>query len=100
VDASYQIIIDDMSAYYKENIHIYEEEQRILEREMRNAYNIRGFEFGSMGGYYTYSEVVTELDSMRLIYPNLVSAKQSIGLSLEGRDIWMAKISDNPDVDE
>ncbi|MHB2149836.1 M14 family zinc carboxypeptidase [Calditrichota bacterium LG25] len=59
-----------------------------------------GFEYGSMGGYYTFDEVVNELDSMRLNYPHLITAKQSIGKSIENRDLWMVKISDNPDVDE
>ena len=59
-----------------------------------------GFEYGSMGGFYTYDEVVSELDSMHLNYPNLTSGKQSLGLSIENRDLWMIKVSDNPDVDE
>jgi carboxypeptidase T len=62
--------------------------------------NTRGFDFGSMGGYYTFDEVVAKLDEMRSTYPNLITAKQSIGHSLENRNIWMVKISDNPDVDE
>jgi len=59
-----------------------------------------GFEFGSMGGFYTWSEVIERLDFMRTNYPNLASAKFSIGQSHEGRDIWAVKISDNPDTDE
>ncbi len=59
-----------------------------------------GFEYGSMGGFYTFDEVVQELDSLRLKYPNLISVKQSIGKSIENRDLWFVKISDNPDVDE
>ena len=49
---------------------------------------------------YTFDEVLIELDSMRLLYPSLISAKQSIGTSIEGKDIWIVRISDNPDVDE
>ena len=37
--------------------------------------NIDGFSFGSMGGFYTYNEVVQKLDSMRIQYPNLISVK-------------------------
>ena len=33
-------------------------------------------------------------------YPNLITAKDSIGASVQGRTIWAVKISDNPDVDE
>lgn len=69
-------------------------------KEMLAGSQVRNFEFGSMGGYYTYVEVMAELDSMRLLYPNLITVKQSIGLSHEGRHLWMVKISDNPDVAE
>ena len=60
----------------------------------------RSLGYGSMGGFYTYSEVVAKLDEFRSNYPNLISAKMSIGQGREGRDIWAAKISDNPDVNE
>ncbi|HGY56371.1 MAG TPA: T9SS type A sorting domain-containing protein [Caldithrix abyssi] len=59
-----------------------------------------GFEYGSMGGYYTFSEVKAELDSMRLMYPNLITEKVSIGTSQLGNNLWMVKISDNPDIAE
>ncbi len=58
------------------------------------------FGSGSMGGYYTLSEIGSVLDQMRAAYPNLISAKQSMGTSIEGRDLWWVRISDNPDVDE
>ena len=59
-----------------------------------------GFDLGSMGGFYTLAEVGAKLDEMKNDFPNLITAKASIGTSVEGRDIWMAKISDNPDIDE
>ncbi len=59
-----------------------------------------GFELGSMGGNYTLAEYEAELDSLHLLYPDIVSEKESIGQSVEGRDIWMVKISDNVDQDE
>jgi hypothetical protein len=58
------------------------------------------FALGTYGGYFTFAELQTILDQMRTLYPNLVSAKSSIGTSIEGRPILMVKISDNPDVDE
>ncbi|MCB9247636.1 MAG: hypothetical protein H6613_03425 [Ignavibacteriales bacterium] len=53
-----------------------------------------------MGGYYTYNEVVQLLDTLQMLYPNLISVKDSIGKSVEGRTIWAVKISDNPDIEE
>jgi Zinc carboxypeptidase/GEVED domain/Secretion system C-terminal sorting domain/Fibronectin type III domain len=58
------------------------------------------FGLGTYGGYYTFAELQTILDQMRTYYPNLISAKSSIGTSIEGRPVFMVKISDNPDVDE
>ncbi|MEQ8764019.1 MAG: M14 family zinc carboxypeptidase [Planctomycetota bacterium] len=58
------------------------------------------FANGSMSGYYTYSEMVAELDRMQSLYPSLITAKFSIGNSLQGRTIWAVKISDNPGTDE
>jgi len=55
----------------------------------------RGFELGSMGGNYTFNEMIVKLDELHERYPSLVSEKQSIGQSHQGRDIWAVKISDN-----
>lgn len=55
---------------------------------------------GSMGGYYTNSEIETMLDDWAVQYPNIITPKMSIGTSIEGRDIWAVKISDNPNIDE
>ena len=53
-----------------------------------------------MGGYKTYAEIVAELDSIHAAYPEITTAKFSIGNSHQGRPMWVMKISDNPDVDE
>ncbi|NQV16155.1 T9SS type A sorting domain-containing protein [bacterium] len=96
----FHFVIDDVIEHYLEFIRIPDAEMPRLQREMREEYEVEGFEFGSMGGYYTFAEVAAELDSMRLLYPELISEKFSIGLSVEGRDLWASRISNNPDVDE
>lgn len=53
-----------------------------------------------MGGYHTFAEIVTVLDSIHTDHPAITTAKFSIGQSLQGREIWVMKISDNPGVDE
>lgn len=71
------------------------------------------FNLGSMGGYLTYQEVLDELDAMRALFPNLISAPQNISNfltqgnpdnsvtpSIGGNPIKWIRISDNPDVDE
>ena len=56
--------------------------------------------FGSVLGYPSFDEVVAQLDSMRTLYPALISARMSLGQSVEGRDVWMVEISDSPGLDE
>ncbi len=58
------------------------------------------FAAGSMGGYYTFAEIQSVLDQIAAAHPSIASAKTSIGTSVEGRPLWMLKVSDNPGVDE
>jgi len=97
---NYEIIIDDWMSYYENLPKLTEKEKQDIIRQSKEEMNVGGFGFGSMGGFYILSEVNAELDSMRLLYPNLITAKSSIGNSIENRAINMVKISDNPDVNE
>ncbi|MBK7090266.1 MAG: immune inhibitor A [bacterium] len=54
----------------------------------------------SMGGYRTLSEIELAMDSIATANPLIVRPKWSIGNSLEGRPIYVMKISDNPLSDE
>jgi carboxypeptidase T len=58
------------------------------------------FQTGSMAGYYTWEEMLAELDEMAALYPALISAKDTIGLSVEGRPLYFVRISNNPAVDQ
>jgi hypothetical protein len=53
-----------------------------------------------MGNYKTLAEIYAHIDSVIAAHPDIVSPKLSIGQTLEGRDIWAIKISDNPETDE
>jgi len=75
--------------------HTYEVIQRDMEASQ--AYADKGAGFGI---YHTWSENIAFVDSLRLLYPQVVSAKWSLGQTLEGRDIWCFRVSANPDVDE
>ncbi len=89
---SYKILVPDMKADYL---------KRSSSVEMQKTETVpTGFEYGSMGGYCTFDEVVSELDSMFLMYPNLITQKQSLGITENGNNLWMVKISVNPTVDE
>ena len=79
---------------------IHENLEEFYVSRLDNEYEHRDFELGSMGGYYTFAEIEEQLDKLYTNYPSLITEKVSLGFSLEGRDIWMVKISDNPDIDE
>ncbi len=75
----YEVVIGDLARHY--------------ERQLASGpFNALGFGLGSMGGHYTLQEVMQQLDSMRLLYPNLITARDSIGRSQQGRAIWAVKI--------
>jgi hypothetical protein len=73
----YQIVIPDMERFYAEQ------------------YGDR-----TMGGFRTWTESVAFLDSIHALYPNITTAKFSLGNTIEGRPMWAIKVSDNPEVDE
>lgn len=60
------------------------------------------FALGSMGGFFTYAEIIANIDTMLAKYPNLISAKSPISTTktIQGRDIYWVRISNNPTVDQ
>jgi hypothetical protein len=54
----------------------------------------------TMGGYSTFPEILARIDSLHAALPNIVSARDSIGPTYQGRAQWVFKISDNVNVDE
>jgi len=81
----HDILINDMTQYF-------------LDRNVQEV--SRDFELGSLQGNYTFSEVVEKMDTLVILYPDIVAEKDSIGTSIEGRTIWAFKVSDNPEQDE
>lgn len=54
----------------------------------------------SMGERWTsYSSMVSDMQNLATAYPDIVRI-YSIGQSVQGRTIWVMKITDNPDIDE
>lgn len=87
LDEGFQINveIDDLTQFYSSRLS-------------KQPYDAIGFGLGSMGGFFTLDEVIRQLDTMRLYYPNLITEKFSIGNSLQGRPIWGVKITKSPDL--
>jgi hypothetical protein len=96
----HQILIYDMAKFYE----MRNQASKSLAAGVCNAPPITkptNFHLGSMGGYFTFVEMQQILDSMQLLYPNLITVKQALSpLSIEGRSIWQVRISDNPNTNE
>lgn len=101
----YEILIEDMGQYYLERNRSYKKKHK------EKVYNYNepvfevpeNFELGSYGGFFTYNEMLANLDSMHAKYPNLITKRVSAHDSLktiEGREVYFVKISDNAAVDE
>lgn len=96
---NYEILIEDVSKFYVDrnkglstNVDDYKD---------AGDYEVpENFEFGSMSGHATYDEIVAHLENMADLFPDLITIKESIGQTIEGREMWMVKISDNPVMNE
>ncbi len=96
----YDVLIDDWFDYYSKQPTLTESEKSSFIQQSKKDYGVEGFGYGSMGGFYTLAEINAQLDSMYAHYPNIITQKFSIGNTLEGRPIYVVKISDNPNVNE
>lgn len=53
----------------------------------------------SDSNYHTYAEMVAEIQATQTAHPDIVQLR-SIGKSYQGRELWVAKVSDNVATDE
>lgn len=93
-EVPYSILIDDWQEYYSRS------NEADLSPARLPADAPAYFRYGSMGGFLTNAEVLQQLDSMALLFPALITTKDSIGATIEGRAIYAVKISDQPEIDE
>ena len=81
---SFEIIISDVKEHYKNILESKNQtaiQKNTLCSNSSGGYSITtptNFNLGSMGGYLTYSEMLSELDDMAQQYPNLITAKTPI----------------------
>lgn len=109
-------LIEDVKAFYKNQNTAGHEHYHEHEVEVRNAgpcdtggggsgtYDYTtptNYIDGSMGGYFTYAEMLSILDDMQAKYPNLISAKDTVTdiHTHEGNPIYWVKVSNTPNVD-
>ncbi|HEY1038993.1 MAG TPA: M14 family zinc carboxypeptidase, partial [Bacteroidia bacterium] len=106
----YDILINDVEAFYKHQNDAYKNYNPKNEtaaaagscnacQEFQTPQN---FNLGNMGGFFTYQEMLDNLDSMAAKYPNLIGARAPIGSGTtdEGNQLFWLKISDNPNAAE
>jgi hypothetical protein len=99
----YEVTIQDLTAFYlNRNAGKNPDETTRTFRESGSYAIPEGFSLGSMGGFCTYSELLTHLNFMADNYPDLITPIDTIegGLTVEGRPVYWTKISDNPHVNE
>ncbi len=100
------ILIEDVSSYYanpnrQPEALAFAKSQNCEDGSFNWGYETpEHYQDGSMGGYFTWQEMIDILDQMRAEYPQLISAKQIAGTSHENRPIYWVRVSDNPDADE
>lgn len=108
---AYEILIENLSDYRRTCYHNHHGDQGIA--TMRNpgpcddpdASELEvpdNFELGSFLGFFTYQEMLDNLDAMAAQYPDLITVKAPIDgfLTHEDRPIYWIKISDNVNTDE
>ncbi len=121
-DLQTKVLVEDLSKFYEERNKIeLPKAQEALQRAKQEAlfknaeagqdlgcaedgFPVpQNFKLGSMGGFTTYDEMLAELDLMRSMYPNLITARAPASTSIttiQGRTVYYVKLSDNPEVDE
>jgi carboxypeptidase T len=98
-----EVVIDDIVKFHKEQNKLVPQKNgscpEVTTPEIKVPSN---FKYGSMASFYTYQEMLNELDSMKSKYPNLISSRTPISnfLTFENRPIFWVRMSDNPEQDE
>lgn len=88
---AHSVLIKDWQKYYAE-----QQASDVQSLRKISADVPKYFRYGAMGGFLILDEIKQQLDSMTLLFPSLVTRKDSIGVTNEGRTIYAIKISDNP----
>jgi len=91
----YEVLIDDVTQFYAKRAA----DSKTTTVLSTDEYPVpEHFELGSMAGFYTLEEALSELDEMASLYPNLISTKAPIStdtLTHNGHMLYWVRISDN-----
>lgn len=100
-----EVLIEDVQAFYvQRNLEAIKKDTKSIGCSSTSFEipTVQNYSAGSMGGFFTYQEMLNNLDSMQAKYPNLISARAQIGTftSIENRPIYWLRISNNPNIDD
>ncbi|MBX2874585.1 MAG: immune inhibitor A [Saprospiraceae bacterium] len=104
-DFELEILIEDVVSYYKDPQRNSLEERNPTECYVSSITDYQvpeNFSLGSMGGFFTYQEMLEQLDAMHAKFPNLITERSRIKnhMTSGGNRIYWLKISDNPAMEE
>ncbi len=104
-DFQVEILIEDVVSFYQSQGSTTLEERNTEECFVSRITDYQvpeNFSLGGMGGFFTYQEMLEELDAMHAKYPELITERARIGnhMTTGGNRIYWLKISDNPEVEE
>ena len=86
----YEIMIEDWYAYYERMPKLNDVQLQEYTRESREKFGVEGFHLGTMGGYMTLAEANAELDTLKNLFPTLITANKRLGTLLKiVRFIWL-----------
>lgn len=101
-----EVLIEDVQAYYQSQQDLPQRtntENCINEVAESDSFIVpENYSNGSMAGFFTYQELLDQLDSMHSKYPELITQRTPIdgALSVEGRPIYWLRLSDQANLDE
>ncbi|MCB0661241.1 MAG: immune inhibitor A, partial [Saprospiraceae bacterium] len=98
----YKIIDEDVVASFNKRIAAQRSGECDSYGGVRNYTTPDNFKLGSMGGYFTYQEMLDNLDAMANQFPDLITQRAQIGnfLTHDNNPIYWLRISDNANTDE
>ena len=115
-DFDYEILINDVTKFYNQrnNSQNNVDQNEFCEEDENSYITPENYDFkesNEFGGFYTYNEMLNELDDMHSQFPEIVSPRSEIKdetysdtphihETYEGRFLQWIKISDNPNISE
>ncbi|MCX7955320.1 MAG: M14 family zinc carboxypeptidase [Bacteroidales bacterium] len=102
----YKILIEDVSSFYKTRSKNAMDSLMDYKKKEKNVcfqdkyLTPQNFTLGTIGGYYSYNEILQKLNFIHTSYPNLTYLYVLTPSSIQNRPIYAIKISDNPNQNE